>query len=74
MSADVKVSIRQQEMKDLVVHLTIFYKSYLQNLKYNVKSGCIFHLILVGILSISLLPIKNRGRGSRAWGGGGGIA
>ena len=63
MSADVKVSIRQQETKDLVVHLTIFYKSYLQNLKYNVKSGCIFHLILVGILSISLLSIKNKGGG-----------
>ena len=57
MSADVKVSIRQQEIKDLVVHLTIIYKSYLQNLKYNVKSGCIFHLILVGILSISILYI-----------------
>ena len=55
MSADVKVSIRQQEIKDQVVHLTIFYKSYLQNLKYKVKSGCIFHLILVGILSISVL-------------------
>ena len=58
MSADVKVSIRQQEIKDQVVHLTIFYKSYLQNLKYKVKSGCIFHLILVGILSISVLSIR----------------
>ena len=57
MSADVKVSIRQQEIKGRVVHLTIIYKSYLQNLKYNVKSGCIFHLILVGFLSISILYI-----------------
>ena len=57
MSADVKVSIRQQEIKGRVIHLTIIYKSYLQNLKYNVKSGCIFHLILVGFLSISILYI-----------------
>ena len=31
-----------------------------QNLKYNIKGTCIFHLILVGILSILILPIKNR--------------
>ena len=35
-----------------------------QNLiKYNVKSECIFHLILVGIHSILILPVKNRGLG-----------
>ena len=32
------------------MYLTNFYKKYLQNLKYNVKRLCIFHLILVGIL------------------------
>ena len=31
MSADVKASIKQQEIKDLVAHLTNFYKKYLQN-------------------------------------------
>ena len=46
MSADVKAGITQQEIKDLVAHLTNFY--YLQNLKYNVKS----RRMLVGILSI----------------------
>ena len=33
----------------------------LQNLKYNVKKLCTFHLILVGILSILILSVKNRG-------------
>ena len=59
MSADVKANIKQQEMKDLVTYLTILCKKYLQNLKYNVNSGCIFHLILVGI------PSKKQG----GWGG-----
>ena len=61
MSADVKNSIKQQEIKDLVVHHTNFYiyKNYLQNLKYNVNSGCIFHLILIGILSILTLSVKD---------------
>ena len=34
---------------------------YLQNLKYNVKKVCIFHLILVGILSILIVSIKEQG-------------
>ena len=35
-----------------------------QNLvKYNVKNECIFHLILVGIHSILILSVKNRGLG-----------
>ena len=46
MYADVKANIKQQEIKDLVAYLT---KKYLQNLKYNIKRGCIFHSILVGI-------------------------
>ena len=51
-----------------MAHLANFYiyKNYLQNLKYNVNSGCIFHLILVGILSILILSVKNTGGG---WGG-----
>ena len=44
------------------LYLTNFHKKYLQNLKCNnVKKVCIFHLILVGILSILPLSIKNRG-------------
>ena len=42
-----------------------FYKMYVQNLKYNIKGACIFHLILVGILSILILSIKNRRLGKR---------
>ena len=61
MSADVKANIKQQEIKDLVTYLTILCKKYLQNLKYNVNRGCIFHLILVGIPSTFILFFKNRG-------------
>ena len=61
MSADVKANIKQQKIKDLVNYLTILCKNYLQNLKYNVNRGCIFHLILVGIPSTLILSIKNKG-------------
>ena len=43
------------------LYLTNFHKKCLQNLKYNLKKVCIFHLILVGILSILPLSIKYRG-------------
>ena len=55
MSADVKARIKQ-EINDMVAHLTNFNKKYLQ---YNVKRGCIFHLILVVILLILILSVKN---------------
>ena len=64
-SADVKAKIKNQEIKELVAYLIHFYKKYLQNLKYNVKRACIFHLILVGIPSSLILSVKNRGWG---WG------
>ena len=51
MSADVKANIKQPEIKDLVTYFTILCEKYLQNLKYNMNRGCIFHLILVGISS-----------------------
>ena len=48
----------------------LYYEKYLQNFKYkkNVKRVCIFHLILVGILSILILFVKNAGNR-----GGGGL-
>ena len=60
--ADVKSNIKQ-EIKDLVqwLHLINYYKKHLQNFKYNVKRVCSFHLILVGIPSIFILSVKNRG-------------
>ena len=61
MSADVKANIKQQKIKDVVAYRTILCKNYLQNLKYNVNRGCIFHLILVGIPSTLILSIKIRG-------------
>ena len=60
-SADIKSTIKQQEIKDLVMwlHLTNYYKMYFQNLKYNVQRVCIFHLILVWY-AILILSVKNR--------------
>ena len=57
MSADVKANIKQ-EIKDLVAYLT---KEYLQNLKYNIKRGCIFLSILIGIPFVLILSVNNRG-------------
>ena len=62
-SADVKVDVKQQETKDLVVVSFNFYKKYLQNLKCTVKQACIFHLILLGIPSSLILYFKSRSLG-----------
>ena len=40
-----------------------FDKNYLENLTYNVKRACIFHLTLVGILFRLIFSIKNSGVG-----------
>ena len=61
-SADVKSNIKQ-EMKDLVAASYKFCKKYLQNLKWNVKRACIFHLIMLGIPSILILSVKKKGMG-----------
>ena len=45
------------------MYLNIFYKMYLQNMKDSVKRACIFHLILVGILSILIVFVKNMSGG-----------
>ena len=45
-----------------VSYLQIFIKKYLQNLKYNARA-CIFHLNLIGIVSILILSFKNMGGG-----------
>ena len=45
------------------LYVTSFYNMYVQNLKCNIKGACMFHLILVGILSILILSVKNRGEG-----------
>ena len=58
MSTDVKVNAKPQEINDLLAYLT---KKSLQNLKYNIKRGCIFHSILVGVPFILILSVKNRG-------------
>ena len=51
------------------LYVTSFYNMYVQNLKYNIKGACMFHLILVGILSILIFSVKNR----EGWGGGGSV-
>ena len=44
------------------LYLTNFYKKYLQNLKYNAKMMCMFHLIMVSIPSSLIFSAKNRVR------------
>ena len=56
-----KMTTRSKRSGDCI--FTKFYKKYLQNLKYNVKASCIFHLVLIGVLSILILSVKNRGSG-----------
>ena len=50
-SNDVKANKRQQ-IEELVAVFRNFYKRHLQSLKYNIKTACILHLILVDILSM----------------------
>ena len=66
-SAEVKAKKTTRNKRSGGCILKIFLRNiYLQNFKYNVKRACIFHLILVGILSILILSVKNR-----EWGRGG---
>ena len=51
---------KNKRSSDCILQFVI-RSSYLQNLKYSVKRTCIFLLILVGILSILILFVKNRG-------------
>ena len=55
------------------LYVTSFYNMYVQNLKYNIKGACMFHLILVGILYILILSVKNRGVGGAEGVGGGSV-
>ena len=59
----IKANVKQYDTKELVaVYIFIdFNKEYLQNLKYNVKRACIFHLILLGIPSSLILSVKSSG-------------
>ena len=51
--------IRNRSTWWLCCYLITFYqKQYLQNLKYNVKRACIFHLILLGIQSSLILSVQ----------------
>ena len=58
---------KQQEIKIWWLYFTNLYKKYFQNLKYIVKRAYIFHLILVGILSNLVLPVKKRWWGSEGF-------
>ena len=59
----IKANVKQYDIKELVaVYIFInFNKKYLQNLKYNVKRACIFHLILLGIPSSLIFSVKSSG-------------
>ena len=62
-SADVKANKNNKKIKDLALSYKILKDlkiwntnlKYLQNLKYSMKGASIFHLILVGILSILIV-------------------
>ena len=43
-SADVKVDVKQQGIKELVTISCVFIKNYLQNLKYNVPNMHVFFI------------------------------
>ena len=70
-SADVKANKNNKKIKDLALSYKILKDvkiwntslKYLQNLKYNMKGASIFHLILVGILSVLILSVKSMGAG-----------
>ena len=67
-SADVEANKNKKNKKKIWwLYLTNFYKNQLQNLKYNVKKVCTYHLILVGILSILMLTDKNSTGGGFFW-------
>ena len=57
-SADVKANKSNKKGGSI---LQIFIRRTFKNLKYTMKGGCIFDLILVGILSILILSVKIRG-------------
>ena len=59
--ADVKANKPKRNKRSGGCNLKMFY--YLQNLKNNVRKVCIFHLILLDILSILILSVRNKGRG-----------
>ena len=54
-SADIKTDVTRNKKAGSCV----FTEVPSQNLKFNVKQACIFHLILVGISCSLILSIKN---------------
>ena len=63
--ADVKANKPKRNKRSGGCNLKMFY--YLQKLKNNVRKVCIFHLILLDILSILILSVRNKGRGGRVF-------
>ena len=60
-SADIKIDVIQQQKKRTgICILQLFTYVLAQNLNYNVRQGCIFHLVLAGIPSSLILSVKNK--------------
>ena len=59
-SADIKTDVKQRNKRTGSCILSLFTYVPSQNLQYNVKQACIFHLILVDILFGLRLSVKNR--------------
>ena len=65
-SADAKAKVTTTDAttgKRTACCIIHFYNKYLQNLKYTVIRVFMFHLILIGIPSRVIFPIKNMGGG-----------
>ena len=61
LSADVKANVKQQEINYLVAVSYKFLQEVPSKLEIQCKKGMYFYLILVGIPSILILSLKNRG-------------
>ena len=62
-SADVKANVKQQEINYQVAVSYKFLLEVLSKLEMQCKNGMYFYLILVGIPSILILSVKNKGDG-----------
>ena len=61
--ADVKANVKQQEINYLVAVSYEVLQEVPSKLEIQCKKGMYFYLILIGIPSILIFSVKNRGRG-----------
>ena len=59
-SPDVKVDIKQQDIKELVAIFCHFLEKAPSKVECTIKQACTFHLVLLRILSNLILCVKDR--------------